>query len=85
VRAGLAADPRDGEPRPPSVASTRTVYVGKHGSELHVPVFDGADLLPGQTLTGPALIDSRDTTIWIPADVRATVDKHRTITLEIPR
>ena len=85
VRAGLAADLRDGESRPPSVVSNRTVYVGKHGSDLHVPVFDGADLLPGQALTGPALIDSRDTTIWIPANVRATVDKHRTITLEIPR
>jgi N-methylhydantoinase A len=85
VRAGLAADLRDGESRPPSVVSNRTVYVGKHGSDLHVPVFDGADLLPGQALTGPVLIDSRDTTIWIPANVRATVDKHRTITLEIPR
>ena len=85
VRAGLTADARDGHPQPPSVAATRSVHVGKQGAALQVPVFDGANLLPGQTLSGPALIDSRDTTVWIPADVRAAVDKHRTITLEIPR
>ncbi|WP_429362108.1 hydantoinase/oxoprolinase family protein [Paraburkholderia sp. GAS32] len=85
VRAELAGHLPDEDPRPPSVASTRAVYVGERTPATQIAVFDGADLRPGQTLTGPALIDSRDTTIWIPADVRATVDGHRTITLEIPR
>jgi len=48
-----------------------------------VVLTDGSLLCPGHRLQGPALIDSRDTTIWIPDGVHALVDSYRTITLEM--
>jgi N-methylhydantoinase A len=85
VRAGLTLHASDPSPGPAPVVGTRSVYLGAETAALQVDVIAGADLLPGQTLEGPALIDSVDTTIWIPRDVRAVVDAHRTITLEVPR
>ena len=43
----------------------------------------GADLRPGHALSGPALIDGSDTTIWIPAGAAATVDAHGTLDVEV--
>jgi N-methylhydantoinase A len=85
VRAGLTLHASDLSPGPAPVVGARSVYLGAQTATLQVDVIAGADLLPGQTLEGPALIDSVDTTIWIPRDVRAVVDAHRTITLEVPR
>jgi N-methylhydantoinase A len=85
VRAELAINTSNGNPGPVPVVGTRSVYLGAENDALQVKVIAGANLLPGQTLEGPALIDSVDTTIWIPSDVRAVVDAHRTINLEVPR
>jgi len=38
-------------------------------------VFDGARLLPGMRLTGPALIEHTDTTIFVPPRMCAMVDE----------
>src|SRR5579859_521766 len=40
-----------------------------------VAVLDCDRLRPGHALRGPALIDARDTTIWIPAGARAAVSR----------
>jgi N-methylhydantoinase A len=48
-----------------------------------VRFFDGVSLLPGCTLQGPALVDSADTTIWIPAGVDAHVDAQGSLNLEV--
>jgi N-methylhydantoinase A len=43
----------------------------------------GSDIRPGHTLTGPAIVDAADTTIWIPAGTSARVDGFGTFDLEI--
>jgi N-methylhydantoinase A len=48
-----------------------------------IDVFDGDRLRPGHTLGGPALIDARDTTIWIPAGATATVNRQGTLVMEM--
>jgi len=55
---------------------------GDHGRE-DIDVFDGDRLRPGHTLGGPALIDARDTTIWVPAGARATVSRQGTLLMEM--
>lgn len=52
-------------------------------SSRDVPVYDGAHLVPGQTIAGPALVDAPDTTVWIPDDCVATVDGHLTLDIEV--
>ena len=63
----------------------RQVWVG-NGAGVEKQQVDviAADLLqPGHTIEGPALLDGSDTTIWIPIGVRAVVDPHRTIDMEV--
>jgi len=63
---------------------TRPVRVGRGEDGItDVAVHAGADLRPGHALSGPALIDGSDTTIWIPAGAAATVDAHGTLDVEV--
>jgi N-methylhydantoinase A len=48
-----------------------------------VAVYDGDGLRPGHTLSGPGLIDARDTTIWLPAGAIATVSPQGTLLMEL--
>jgi N-methylhydantoinase A len=63
----------------------RQVWVGNGaGVEKQQVEVIAADLLqPGHRIEGPALLDGSDTTIWIPTGVRAVVDPHRTIDMEM--
>lgn len=67
-----------------SLARRRSVRLerGDRGRE-DIAVFDGDRLRPGHTLTGPALIDAADTTIWVPQGARATVSAQGTLVMEI--
>ncbi len=52
---------------------TRTVY--DRGTSVQAMVYQRAALSQGQELEGPAIIEQYDTTIYIPAGFRATVDE----------
>ena len=47
-----------------------------------IPVYDGHRLLAGNTISGPALIERTDTTLFVSAAYRASVDEHATCVLE---
>jgi N-methylhydantoinase A/oxoprolinase/acetone carboxylase beta subunit len=50
---------------------------------LDVDTYDGAGLHPGHQLKGPALVDSSDTTLWIPDGCSAVIDKHGNLLMEV--
>jgi N-methylhydantoinase A len=52
-----------------------TREVGAWSDGLRVPVYDRSALAAGQAITGPAIIEERETTTVIPPDWTATVDK----------
>lgn len=64
----LAADRAPGTPK-----GTRRVDAWSDGAM--VPVYDRKDLAAGQTITGPAIIEERETTTALPPDWTATVDR----------
>jgi N-methylhydantoinase A len=66
------------------IARRRSVRLerGAAGRE-DIAVFDGDRLRPGHALRGPALIDARDTTIWVPAGATATVNRQGTLLMEM--
>jgi N-methylhydantoinase A len=64
-------------------AGRREVWFGENTSADTVAVIDGAVLKPGHRIMGPACIDGRDTTIWLPAGTTATVDHDRTVVVDI--
>jgi N-methylhydantoinase A/oxoprolinase/acetone carboxylase beta subunit len=62
---------RTGSPLEP--ASRRRIFTRQYGA-ADADVYDGATLRPGDRVTGPALVDRADTTIFIPIGHRAEVD-----------
>lgn len=63
--------PRAASLEPPEPAGTRQVF---HGQWQEVPVYARAQLGEGALITGPALVDQPDTTVWILDGWQAEVD-----------
>jgi N-methylhydantoinase A/oxoprolinase/acetone carboxylase beta subunit len=68
-----------------AIVGTRQIWVGNGSAveRLEVDVISAEALKPGHVIEGPALLDGSDTTIWVPARVRAVVDEHRTIDMKV--
>jgi N-methylhydantoinase A len=85
TRARLSATSSDTVPSgtPTPIVRHRSVRLerGENGRK-DIPVHDGDELRPGHALTGPALIDARDTTIWVPAGMTAEVNPQGTLIME---
>lgn len=58
--------------RPATAASARTIYLGAEA--IQAPVYDGPSLTPGDTLTGPAVVDDVDTTLLVPPGTTLSID-----------
>ena len=52
----------------------RSVHLGAQAGFQAVPIYDGNQLRPGQSLSGPAIIEERNTTILVGPDDRLEVD-----------
>jgi N-methylhydantoinase A len=77
VDAGEACEARPSGARPVSL---------KRGMAAEpVSVYDEDALKPGESLAGPALVDSPDTTIWIPEGMTARMDARRNLSVEAGR
>ncbi|HZP96276.1 MAG TPA: hydantoinase/oxoprolinase family protein [Candidatus Limnocylindria bacterium] len=72
--ASAGGDPRRG---------TRLAYVAALGASVNATVYDRYRLATGATLEGPALIEERETTVWIPPSGRVRVDEHLNIVLDL--
>jgi N-methylhydantoinase A len=82
IRARL--DLRPAEARgAPAASGSRRIQQGPHDAPVEAAVVRGSDIRPGHMLTGPAIVDAADTTIWIPAGTSARVDGFGTFDLEI--
>jgi N-methylhydantoinase A len=52
-------------------------------ADTRVPVFRSTSLTAGAVLTGPAIVDAGDTTVWVVAGHRTTVDEHGSLIMEV--
>jgi N-methylhydantoinase A len=50
-----------------------------------VPLYDGAALRPSHTIAGPAIVVYKDTTVFLGAGDRATVDRHFNLIITVGR
>ncbi len=53
------------------------------GKQLETPVYDGAKLIAGNLIEGPAIIEETTTTVVVPVSYRCTVDNLRGYQLEL--
>jgi N-methylhydantoinase A len=86
VHASLDGRPVGGVPwgTPAPLIGSRPVRVGRgEDGVVDVAVHAGEDLRPGHAMSGPALVDGSDTTIWIPSGAAGQVDAHGTLLVEV--
>jgi N-methylhydantoinase A/oxoprolinase/acetone carboxylase beta subunit len=76
--AKAAARPGDGGRK-----GTRPAYFPEAQGYADTPVYDRYALAPGTSLTGPAIVEERESTTVIPPGVTATVDEYATLLAEI--
>ncbi len=69
----------EGNPR----KSARQAYFPELGGFVETPVFDRYGLAPGAALTGPAVIEERESTAIIGPRARARVDEHWNLIVEM--
>ena len=60
---------------------TRPVYLPSLRERREIPVYDDARVWPGTTLSGPAIVDAADTTVFVPPGARAARDALRNYVL----
>jgi N-methylhydantoinase A len=61
----------------------RTVYMPDVGREEAIPVYSDQLLTPGAQLEGPAIVEVRDTTIYVPVGTGFSVDGYGNYVLEV--
>lgn len=66
--------PQRGYSRDPQPKSQRTVFLPIERREATIPVYAESVLEPGTTISGPAIIDVGDTTIYLPEGSSSTRD-----------
>ena len=61
----------------PTADGSRRVWLN-HDIQMNIPVYRAERLHVGHILQGPALIDSADTTVWLPAGMALEIGANRT-------
>lgn len=69
----------------PAPSGSRPVALRRGQAPTAVTTYEGAMLTPGALLSGPALVDAPDTTIWIPTGMTAKMNVDRTLIVEAER
>jgi N-methylhydantoinase A len=67
-----------------AVKGSRPVYFDEAGQHLETAVHDRIRLRPGEALSGPAVIEEKDTTIIVPPGATTRVDGYRNIITTLP-
>ncbi|MFZ2360071.1 MAG: hydantoinase/oxoprolinase family protein [Anaerolineae bacterium] len=75
-----AAEPGDPDPSAAYLGHRPVVLSAGLAS---VPLFDGAALHPGHAIAGPAIVVYKDTTVFLDAEDRATVDHHFNLVIAV--
>lgn len=84
LRDPLVAPPKPfgGESPEHAQAGTRRVFFEREGF-VETPIYEGAQLEPGNLVSGPAVIHEPDTTIVVPGGQEAMLDQHEMYVIEV--
>jgi N-methylhydantoinase A len=62
---------------------SRAVYWADLGRAVDTPVYDGIALRPGNTVAGPSVVETPDTTVAVPPGQRLSVDRFGNFEIEL--
>jgi N-methylhydantoinase A/oxoprolinase/acetone carboxylase beta subunit len=77
-----AAGPAERAPGGAPVKKRRPAYFPESGGYLETPVYDRYSLEPGTSLTGPAIVEERESTTVIGPEATLVVDPRLTLRIE---
>lgn len=80
----LPARSEEGAKHEPAPREFRRVWIDATQGWCRTPVYDGADLRPGASIAGPAIIDEGTTTIVAGAGDQVTVDRGNNYLIALP-
>ena len=61
----------------------RPVFLTEEGRFVDCPVFDRYGLEPGATLNGPAIVEERESTVFVGPDAACTIDEHLNLVMSL--
>ena len=61
----------------------RPIFLAEEGRFVDCPVFDRYGLEPGATLDGPAIVEERESTVFVGPDARCTIDEHLNLVMSL--
>jgi N-methylhydantoinase A len=62
----------------------RPVYLPEHRAMVPTPVYDRYALQPGEIITGPAIVEERESTVVIGGPATAAVDEYHNLVIRMP-
>jgi N-methylhydantoinase A len=81
-RATFPVDTSPGSSGTPTPSSYRSVYLDRDGAD-ELPCYRTPDLVPGDRIEGPALVDDIDTTVFIPRGATLTMGERRSLKVNV--
>jgi N-methylhydantoinase A len=73
----------DGPKYPGGVKAERQVYILEEGRFVDCRVLDRYSLQPGATVDGPAIVEERESTVFVGVDARSTIDEHLNLVMDL--
>ena len=61
----------------------RPVFLTEEGRFVDCPVFDRYGLEPGATVNGPAIVEERESTVFVGPDARCAIDEHLNLVMAL--
>ena len=61
----------------------RPVFLTEEGRFVDCPVFDRYGLEPGATVNGPAIVEERESTVFVGPDARCAIDEHLNLVMSL--
>ena len=65
------------------VKGERPVFLTEEGRFVDCPVFDRYGLEPGATVNGPAIVEERESTVFVGPHARCTIDEHLNLVMSL--
>ena len=73
----------DGETYPDGIKDKRPVFIHEEGRFIDCPVLDRYSLEAGAAVSGPVIVEERESTVFVGAGARASIDEHLNLVMDL--
>ena len=66
-----------------AIKGERSVFLTEANEFVECPVFDRYGLAPGSTISGPAIVEERESTVFVGSEATCTIDEHLNLVMSL--